>query len=112
MRRSSRSATAFCREFEVYSARAESRCFGGLPAADLATWIAQTCDPLDALVASGRIGYDARAAAACLSQFDVTYASSCQFAAFYCTEGIVGSVADGALCTSASECGPTSSCEA
>jgi hypothetical protein len=103
--------TAFCREFEAHIAGAESRCFGGPPADALAAWIAATCDPLDGLVASGRIGYDATAAAACLSRFDATYATSCLFATYFCTKAVVGHVPDGALCTSAAECGPSSSCE-
>src|SRR5579871_441269 len=60
-------ATAFCREFEAHSVQAETRCFGAPPADDVAAAIAEICDPLDGLVASGRIDYDATAAAACLA---------------------------------------------
>jgi hypothetical protein len=103
-------ATAFCREFEAHVARAESRCFGDPPAAELAGFIDETCGALDGWVASGRIGYDATAAAACLSQFDATHATSCDFTGFYCTDAVVGRVPDGALCLGSAECGPASAC--
>jgi len=105
-------ATGFCREFEAHVAQYESRCFGDAPADELAAFIAANCDPLDGLVASGGLGYDPKAAAACQAQFDATFATSCNFPSSGCSNIFpTGGVGDGARCTTVVECVvPKSSC--